>query len=111
MNAAQGKTPNDDLDTEALLKIGQLAKAVKETVPTIRHWTKEGLLEVAELTPSGYQLYAPDMVERCGQIQMLKMQRLSIAEIKKAPGAWDVAFLLFGLEVKRRIKRQPNVLA
>jgi Fic family protein len=40
-----------------LLKIGQLAKAVGATVPTIRHWTNLGLLEVAQKTPAGYQLY------------------------------------------------------
>jgi len=38
---------------------GDLQEAAHETVPTIRFWTKEGLLDVAEVAASGYQLYAP----------------------------------------------------
>ena len=64
------------------MKIGALAKAAGVTVPTIRFWTSEGLLEVAELTASGYQLYSSDMVERCEVIRKLKEQRLTLAEIK-----------------------------
>lgn len=66
-----------------LLRIGQLAKQTGETNPTIRHWTKEGLLEVAEITESGYQLYAPEMVQRAKQIRELQKKRYSLAEIKE----------------------------
>lgn len=52
-------------------------------MPTIRHWTKEGLLEVAEITTSGYQLFAADMVQRCQRIQKPKGQRLTLGEIKR----------------------------
>jgi len=69
-------------ENEVLLKIGQLAKQVGENNSTIRHWTKEGLLEVAEVTKAGYQLYAPDMIERVKQIHTLKKQRLTLQEIK-----------------------------
>lgn len=68
---------------EKLLKIGELAKLVGETNPTIRHWTQEGLLEVAETTSSGYQLYSPRMVERIKKIKELKEKRLTIKEIKE----------------------------
>jgi Fic family protein len=71
--------PTDDF----LLKIGELASAVGETVPTIRHWTKEGLLQVAETTASGYQLYSPDMKNRCKKIQQLKEKRFTLAQIKE----------------------------
>lgn len=54
-----------------------------ETVPTIRYWTQEGLLDVAELTGSGYQLYAPEMIERIKRIQELKGERLTLGEIKQ----------------------------
>lgn len=81
LQAAQGKHAKD-VDVDQLLKIGELAKAAGVTVPTIRFWTKEGLLEVAEITPSGYQLYAADMAERCAQILKLKAQRLTLHEIK-----------------------------
>lgn len=83
LKAAKGETGPDELDTEELLKIGDLAKAAGETVPTIRHWTKEGLLEVAEVTDSGYQLFAPDMVARCQQIIKLKEKRLTLHEIRE----------------------------
>ena len=59
------------------------AAAVGVTVPTIRHWTKEGLLEVAEVTESGYQLYDADMKTRCEEIKAFKEQRLTLEEIKK----------------------------
>jgi len=81
INAAQGETPFDDGDTEGLLKIGQLAKLAGVTVPTIRYWTKEGLLSVAEVTDSGYQLYDSNQAKRCEQIQKLKDQRLTLIEI------------------------------
>lgn len=83
LKAAQGESAQAELDTEQLLKIGELAKAANVTVPTIRYWTQEGLLQVTETTPSGYQLYAPDMVQRCARIQELKAQRLTLEEIKQ----------------------------
>lgn len=68
--------------TSQLLKIGELAKAVQETVPTIRYWTKEGLLEIADITPSGYQLYDQAMIERVQIIKELKKQRYTLEEIR-----------------------------
>jgi Fic family protein len=65
-----------------LLKIGELALATQETVPTIRHWTKEGLLEVAMTTPSGYQLYDSSMINRVKKIKELKVKRYTLNEIK-----------------------------
>ena len=64
-----------------LMKIGQLAKSVGETVPTIRHWTSLGLLDVAQTTTSGYLLFAADAIDRCRRIQSLKGRRLTLAEI------------------------------
>lgn len=83
LKAAQGESAIGDLDTVQLLKIGELAKATGQTVPTIRFWTKQGLLEVAEVTDSGYQLYAADMVQRCEQIKQLKSERRTLEEIKQ----------------------------
>jgi len=66
-----------------LLKIGELAEAVRETKATIRFWTNEGLLEVAKTTASGYALYSPQMIENAQEIRRLQSEdRLSIAEIK-----------------------------
>ena len=67
-----------------LLKIGELAKATNEPVPTIRYWTQEGLLHVKELSKGGYQMYHPDMIKRVKQIRSLqKEKRLTIEELKK----------------------------
>ncbi len=71
------KPPDDD----KLLKIGALAKQVGESNSTIRHWTKKGLLDVAEITEAGYQLYSADMVERVKRIHALKKRRLTLKEI------------------------------
>lgn len=81
LKAIDGESNTGDND-EQLLKIGGLAKVSGESSSTIRHWTKEGLLEVAETTESGYQLYAADMVQRIQEINELKKQRYSLKEIK-----------------------------
>lgn len=71
-------------ESEKLLKIGELAKATNQTVPTIRHWTKEGLLQVAEVTESGYQMFSEEMVKRVNKIQEMKEKRLTLIEIKES---------------------------
>lgn len=82
LKAASGKM--DKLSVTAnLLKIGELAEKVGETNATIRYWTKEGLLEVAEITPSGYQLYSIAMIEQVKKIHALKERRYTLQEIKK----------------------------
>ena len=65
------------------MKIGELTKQVGQSNSTIRHWTKEGLLSVAEVTAAGYQLYAPEMIERIKKIHNLKKQRFTLQEIKE----------------------------
>ena len=73
----------EEPENEKLLKIGELAKATNQTVPTIRHWTKEGLLQVAEVTESGYQMYSDEMIARVRKIEELKAKRMTIGEIKE----------------------------
>jgi Fic family protein len=70
-------------ESEKLLKIGELAKATNQTVPTIRHWTKEGLLQVAEVTESGYQMFSEEMIERVEKIQEMKEKRMTLTEMKE----------------------------
>jgi len=67
---------------KSLLRIGQLAKLTGETNATLRFWTKEGLLEIADTTAANYQLYHPGMAERVAQIRSLQSQRYTLAEIK-----------------------------
>lgn len=81
LKAIEGKT--EEPESEKLLKIGELAKATKQTVPTIRHWTKEGLLQVAEVTESGYQMYDEKTIERVRRIQEMKEQRMTLTEIQQ----------------------------
>ena len=82
LKAAAGEEA-EPADSDQLLKIGELAKQVGESNSTIRHWTKEGLLQVAEVTEAGYQLYASDMIKRIKQIHTLKAQRFTLQEIKE----------------------------
>jgi len=65
-----------------LLKIGQLAKASGESNATLRYWTKEGLLEISDTTPAGYQLYSPAMIEKINKIREFQSQRYTLSEIK-----------------------------
>ncbi len=82
LDAVEGKIPNAVVQ-KRLLRIGELAKETGETVHTIRHWTEKGLLEVAEHTEAGYQLFDRSMIERVKEIRKLqKEERLSIDEIR-----------------------------
>ncbi|MGF1483482.1 MAG: Fic family protein [Opitutales bacterium] len=65
-----------------LLRIGQLGKLTGDSNATLRYWTKESLLEVAETTEAGYQLYDPAVAERVKEIRRLQGERFSLKEIK-----------------------------
>lgn len=81
LKAIEGKT--QDPESEKLLKIGELAKATKQTVSTIRHWTKEGLLQVAKVKESGYHMYSEEMITKIRKIEDMKEKRMTLEEIKK----------------------------
>jgi len=66
-----------------LLKIGEVAKKASETVPTIRFWTKEGLIQPANHTESGYFLYNEKVFPVIDKIREMQRKRLSIKEIKE----------------------------
>lgn len=88
INAAKGKAVFPNLipaifKTNKLLRIGELAKQTGETIHTIRHWMEKGLIEVAEHTKAGYQLFNSSMIARAREIRRLqKEERLSIDEIR-----------------------------
>ena len=88
LDAVEGKTPQTAVVQKKLLKIGELAKETGEkNLNAIRHWMEKGLLEVAEHTDAGYQLFDRSMVERVKEIRRLqKEERLSIEEIKNKLG-------------------------
>lgn len=77
-------TLNPESSTKSsLLKIGQVATLTNETVPTIRYWTKQGLLLVSDHSEGGYQLYEPSVVDVVLKIRFLQREkRLTVAEIK-----------------------------
>ncbi|MGY8696593.1 MAG: helix-turn-helix domain-containing protein [Verrucomicrobiia bacterium] len=82
LKAVSGEGYSGEQDSDVLLKIGELAKRVGVPNSTIRHWTKADLLETAETTASGYQMYSTDMIERVKTIKNLKSKRLTLDEIK-----------------------------
>ncbi|KKL20795.1 hypothetical protein LCGC14_2451900 [marine sediment metagenome] len=83
LNTIEGKKTKDFSEKkEQIFKIGQLAKKVNESISTIRFWTKCGLLDVSQITSSGYQLYDSSMIERIEKIKELKTKRYTLDEIK-----------------------------
>jgi len=83
LKAMSGEGASIEDIEKPLLKIGELAKRVGEVNSTIRHWTKEGLLDVAEITESGYQMFDQNMIERIEKIHALQSQRYTLKEIKE----------------------------
>ena len=84
LEAVKGGEGNKILSNKSLLKIGELAKLTNETVPTIRHWTNEGLLEVADYSQGRYQLYDQKMVVVVSKIRKWQRdKRLTLTEIRK----------------------------
>lgn len=70
--------------TNTHIKIGILARESGESVSTIRHWTRLGLITVDAHTPGGYQLYTYDAIKRVRTIRELQSRnRLSLSEIKE----------------------------
>lgn len=93
INAAEGKAALSALSgelkhhKERLLKVGELAKLANEGAPTIRFWTREGLLKVAKYSEGGYQLYDIAQIDRVKEIRHLQEnQRLTLSEIKQKLG-------------------------
>ena len=71
INAINDKQPKIRSNSN-LLKIGELAKQSNSSVPTIRHWVKIGLLEIADNTQSGYQLFSMECLNVIKEIRILQ---------------------------------------
>ena len=80
--AIGGEEPEVE-DPARLLRIGDLAKKTGETLATLRHWMKLGLLESADTTEAGYQLFEPELVDRARRIRALQSNRRTLAEIRQ----------------------------
>jgi Fic family protein len=81
------KNEPQEQENEKLLKIGELAKMTNQNNSTIRHWTKFGLLQVAEITDSGYHIYDEKMVGRIKEIMKMKAKRQTLEEIRDFIGS------------------------
>lgn len=74
------------IKTSGFLKIGQLARQTRETVPTIRFWTDQGLIPVKAFSKGGYQLYTSGTIAKVRWIRKLQQKRLTIQEIVRLAG-------------------------
>jgi DNA-binding transcriptional MerR regulator len=60
---------------QTLLKIGELAEASGVSVPTIKHYLREGLLPEPVKTSRNMAYYAPEFVDRIKLIKQLQEER------------------------------------
>jgi Zn(II)-responsive transcriptional regulator len=74
----------------ANLTIGKLAKMAQLSPDTVRHYEKEGLVNPAQKSESGYRLYTDDALRRLYFIKHAQQCGLSLSEIREL------------LEMKRR---------
>lgn len=65
------------------MKIGEVANLSGVSVRTIDYYTSSGLLDF-ERSKANYRLYPDTVLQTLERIQLLKNQRMSIAEIKDA---------------------------
>ena len=80
--ALGGEGPKEVIESQ-LLRIGDLAKKTGETLATLRHWMKLGLLESADTTEAGYQLFEPEAIDLVRRIRELQSNRRTLAEIRQ----------------------------
>ncbi len=67
-----------------LITIGKLAKNAGVLPSTVRYYVKEGLLKVVDYTPGGFFLFDRESaLKRIERIKSLKVQRLTLAEIRE----------------------------
>jgi DNA-binding transcriptional MerR regulator len=66
-----------------LLKIGELAKYSNVSKRTIDYYTKMGLLQVEQVSQTGYRFYSEKCIEQLTLIHYYKKQHLQLEEIKE----------------------------
>jgi len=68
---------------KGLMKVGEIAEEAGVMPSTVKFYTDEGLLEVAERTAGGYRLYDRDKtIRRVIAIRQMTARRLSLSELK-----------------------------
>ncbi|MBL9018716.1 MAG: MerR family transcriptional regulator [Myxococcales bacterium] len=69
-------------DTDKLLRVGELAKAVGKTVRAMHLYEELGLLEPRARSEGGFRLYGPEAVDRIHWIVKLQAIGFTLAEIQ-----------------------------
>ena len=65
------------------MRIGELAKSVGVTPDTIRYYEREGLLPLADRTPSGYRDYGPEVVDDLRFIKKAQALGLKLSDVRE----------------------------
>ena len=68
-------------DSSELIRIGAAAKRAGMSVKTVRFYSDEGLIHIAERTQGGYRLYHQQVVEELHLIQNLRGLGLPLSTI------------------------------
>ncbi len=84
---------------QALMTIGQVAKAAGVAATTLRYYEREGLLLPTSRSGAGYRLYEADVAERLQFIRSAKAVGFSLEDIR----------LLLELQTDNRKSRQSKV--
>ena len=84
---------------QALMTIGQAAKAAGVAATTLRYYEREGLLTPTSRSGAGYRLYEADVAERLQFIRSAKAVGFSLEDIR----------LLLELQTDNRKSRQSKV--
>lgn len=81
----------EGIQNQRLLKVGELAKAVKKTVRAIHLYEELGLLAPVSRSSGGFRLYTPDAVLRVTWIQKLQDMGFALADIQGLLREWEGA--------------------
>ena len=96
-------------DSSELIRIGAAAKRAGMSVKTVRFYSDEGLIPIAERTQGGYRLYHQQVVEELHLIQNLRGLGLPLSTIgsylaAKREGACHCE------ELKRSMREQQQAI-
>lgn len=75
--------------------INEVAQATGLTIPTIRYYERERLLDERHVTrqPNGYRIYTKDVIGRLRHFRQARIAGLTITEIKQLAEAHDAGKL------------------
>lgn len=77
------------IDTQALLKVGDLARRTGKTVRAIHLYEELGLLSHPLRSKGGFRMYSGDGIKRIEWIQKLQDMGFSLTEIKAFLRVWE----------------------